>query len=242
MTKLRTIAGSVVRHFVAAANKRAALTYLAVFLGCVSLAGCGWVYMADPVRAWVVDADDGHPLPGVHVVAWWRLKGGLEGGMGMGYVELMETTTDATGQFSFPGWGPRLVLKPGELRDETPTLLFFTPGYRLTGRENYNGVRRADVHMRSDWNDQKIPLQYYRGDLARYAEALSLVRTFTDDIIATDPCQLLEMPRMLFALSEQREAFVRAGINNGPDTLATLDQRIATRSCGSRAGRVREPK
>ena len=77
--------------------------------------------------------------------------------MGLGYVELMETTTNENGEFSFPGWGPRLVVRPGEMRDETPTLLFFRSGYRLTGRENYNGTRRADVHTRSDWNESVIP-------------------------------------------------------------------------------------
>ena len=73
-----------------------------------ALTSCVRVYYADPIKARVVDAATGTPVEGVNVLAAWQAKGGLEGGNIMGYVKVMEDVTDANGEFSFPGWGPKV--------------------------------------------------------------------------------------------------------------------------------------
>ena len=85
-------------------------------------------YTAEPIAARIVDADTGAPVEGVNVVAAWQAKGGLEGGNIMGYVTVMEDVTNANGEFSFPGWGPK-KWRNGAIRDGAPLLILFKPGY-----------------------------------------------------------------------------------------------------------------
>src|SRR5690348_13390482 len=61
-------------------------------------------YSAEPITAWVVDAETKQPLAGVNVVAHWQLEGGLEGGNNIGQMMVMEAVTDTAGKFSFPAW------------------------------------------------------------------------------------------------------------------------------------------
>src|SRR5262245_27475860 len=93
---------------------------------------CPWqppIYRADATYATVQDASTGQPLPGVIVVARWESQEPT--GVPLRQIEILETTTDAAGRFTLPGWGPRWRGFYGVLRYDDPVLLFFKPGHQF---------------------------------------------------------------------------------------------------------------
>ena len=119
-------------------NSMHKLRYVLLMALLLPLQACGapfW-YKAEPIEAWVVDAETNQPLEGVIVVAHWQLKGGLEGGNPVGEMMVMETLTDAKGRFYFPAWGPKLRSLDGRLKTQSPGILLFKSGYEYRGLEN----------------------------------------------------------------------------------------------------------
>lgn len=144
-----------------------ASTVLALVAGCLLVSACGGFYSADEITATVVDADTKAPLAGVHVIAEWAVRGGMNYGNVVGYMNVMETVTDKDGRFHFPGWGPRPNFHFGTIFQEAPGLILFKAGYRYTALENNGSVLKATPHkMRSDWDRQTIPME-------RHADAAS---------------------------------------------------------------------
>jgi hypothetical protein len=126
---------------------------------CLLLSGCGRFYSADAISAMLVDADTKAPLPGVHVIAEWAIRGGMNYGDVVGYMNVMETVTDKDGRFHFPAWGPRPNLHFGAIFQDAPGLIFFKAGYRYAALANNGSVLvRAPSKLTSDWNRQTIPL------------------------------------------------------------------------------------
>ena len=71
-----------------------------VTLFCISVSSCG-IYSADEITATVVDADTNVPLEGVNVVAAWIVRGGVNFGATVGYINVMETVFEQGWQVSF---------------------------------------------------------------------------------------------------------------------------------------------
>jgi hypothetical protein len=200
----------------------AALEWIALWLRCVLRisvacaaflgAGCDSrrpVYTADPITAWVVDKDSGTPLAGVNVVAAWELKGGLEGGNTVGFLKVMETMTDASGKFEFPGWGPLRNEKSGLLRDATPEFLLFKSGYRFYGVGQPAIIDVAPAHLQSYWNGKQIPLQRFDGSLDEYSRDLSLyLGTTISTLLSKDDCTWKYIPKFLAAADRQNQIFM----------------------------------
>ena len=193
--------------------------------------GCGFAYTADPISARVVDAETGQPLAGVNVAALWILKGGLEGNE-FGYANVLEAVTDASGSFSFPGWGPRPVLV-GHLRSESPLMMFFKPGHRYHHVQNRVVTSRAPMQTRSDWNGKTIALKQFKGTLAEYAFDLNDFRVQLRSVIYADACRLRELPKMIQALTDQAKIFARNGIFDGPHRLEDINEMLKDQRCGS---------
>lgn len=194
--------------------------------------GCGFAYTADPISARVIDAETGQPLAGVNVAALWTLKGGLEGGNVVGYANILETVTDASGTFSFPGWGPRPVVL-GQLHHDAPLMLFFKPGYGYHQVHNRVVTAAAPMQTRSDWNGKAIPLTKFKGTLAEYAFELYAFPLKLGSMIIVDTCRLRELPKLLRALADQTDVFARNGIAGGPDSLEYLNSMLKDQRCGS---------
>lgn len=130
-------------------------------------------YSAEPLQATVVDAETKKPLAGVAVVAAWELKGGLNTGQVVGYVNILETTTDEQGRFSFPAWGPKLATS-GVVRLGAPVLLLFKPGYDYSIRDNDGPLEQnAQSPLRSKWNGRTIELQEFKGTIQEHARSLA---------------------------------------------------------------------
>jgi len=196
-------------------------------------------YTAEPIAARIVDADTGAPVEGVNVVAAWQAKGGLEGGNIMGYVTVMEDVTNANGEFSFPGWGPK-KWRNGAIRDGAPLLILLKPGYevRLLWEGKY-GVEFAPTHLSSSWNGKAIPLKKFEGSLDLYDQYLSGLRTFLSTLLLEGECAWKSMPRALASIDRIHRLLARANVFAGLPSLDSMESR-ANKSCGSLTAYVLE--
>lgn len=202
------------------------LRYVLLMALLLPLHACGapfW-YKAEPIEAWVADAETNQPLEGVIVVAHWQLKGGLEGGNPVGEMMVMETLTDAKGRFYFPGWGPKLRSLEGRLKTKSPGILLFKSGYEYRGLENKlnNKSLRGDLDnpLRSDWNGKTIRLERFKGqgeEYARHLGSLSLSWAYTGN-----ECEWKRIHRMVLASHEQAMVFKKQGIVTSLYTIENL--------------------
>jgi len=196
------------------------------------LTSCVRVYYADPIKVRVVDAATGAPIEGVNVLAAWQAKGGLEGGNITGYVKVMEDVTNANGEFSFPGWGPKVWMNGG-IRDGAPLLIFFKPGFDTTLLwENKYGVDFAPSHMSSSWQGRVIPLKEFVGPVGDYAVRLAELQIYTGSIVRDGGCAWRSIPRFLWSIDQQHKKFEAAKAPVRLHSLAYLND-LADRSCGS---------
>jgi hypothetical protein len=205
-----------------------------VLAAALTSAACGGerTYTAEPIAARIVDADTGAPVEGVNVVAAWQAKGGLEGGNIMGYVTVMEDVTNANGEFSFPGWGPKRWSN-GAIRDGAPLLILFKPGYdaALLWESKY-GVEFAPSHLSSSWNGMAIPLKKYEGSLDLYDQYLSGLRTFVSTLLRKGACEWKSMPRALATIDQLHRSLAAANVFAGLPSLDAMES-LADKSCGS---------
>ena len=184
-----------------------------------ALQGCSLTYSADPITAKVVDAYTKQPLEGVIVVALWQLEGGLEGGNIEGNAMVMESVTDATGEFHFPAWGPKRIpiefLSNTQLRNEDPFMLFFKSGYRYAGVTNEATIKKLQdtaEHRSSEWNGKTIPMKKFDGTLDAYA--LHIYHSYPAYLFNRN-CDWRNIPALVIAVREQTASFQKAGIRTG---------------------------
>jgi hypothetical protein len=64
-------------------------------------------YSAVPMRGWAVDAETRAPREGVHVVAQCILQTGILHGRTVERLHILETATDAAGEYPLPGGARR---------------------------------------------------------------------------------------------------------------------------------------
>jgi hypothetical protein len=220
--------------------RRVARATLACIVALAATA-CGGerTYTAEPIAARIVDADTGAPVMGVNVVAAWQAKGGLEGGNIMGYVTVMEDVTNANGEFSFPGWGPK-TWKNGAIRDGAPLLILLKPGYevRLLWEGKY-GVEFAPSHLSSSWHGKAISVRRFAATEEEYAQTNVGLWTFLDTLVRQRGCSWKGIPRFLKAVDLQRRAILAAGRTSDFPGLDALDAN-ADKSCGSLKAHVLE--
>jgi hypothetical protein len=119
-------------------------------------------YSAAPIHGWVVDAETQQPLAGVHVVAQWILNTGMFfHAERIHRLHILETVTNAKGEYQLPGWGPKPRPSLSRLEEDDPRLTFFKPGYRPRDRSN-NAPHDRPLRT-SRWDGKTIPLDPFRG-------------------------------------------------------------------------------
>lgn len=125
-----------------------------ILLALVPLTSCGGAlfYTAEPIEAWVVDAETSKPIEGAVIVANWQLVvGSLDGPRDRGQLEMKEAVTDKNGRFYIEGFtkmNPMLY----ELRDADPRILVFKAGYEYkTFFNDYPnaGTETPGIHRKS---------------------------------------------------------------------------------------------
>ncbi|HLE43146.1 MAG TPA: hypothetical protein VJB36_03950, partial [Methylomirabilota bacterium] len=171
-------------------------------------------YSAAEIRGWVVDADTKQPLEGVHVVAQWILNTGLFfHGSHVTRLHILETVTDAQGEYHFPAWGPkpRPVLARLDWGTD-PILTFFKPGYRVLSRNNYSPPPENEEEMAvrvSRWHGKTVALEPFRGTTDDWIRQLQLVQgrlgwgDRTEDIPPRLNDYWKHFPRTVLAVVEQ---------------------------------------
>lgn len=181
-------------------------TVLFAFLT-ASLASCSGfpLYIAAPIKARVVDAESDQPIAGANVVASWHLlKSSLDGSRHVGYLEVMETVTDANGQFSFPGF-TKTNATSGELRNEDPAVLIFKPGYKAERVINHHtGTTAAGSNTVAAVNGKTVRLTKLKMDYSdKNAQWYWAVDTVLRQLI--EDCEWKKIPLAIVAMDKERK-------------------------------------
>lgn len=173
------------------------------------LSACAQQYSAEPIEAWVVDAETKQPIEGVIVTANWQLQSGNAGGsFHGGQLMVMETVTDKQGRFYFSGWGP-LKPKQGYLINLDPQLLFFKSGYEYLRLNNtpFRENMHKDPVRKSDWNKKTIDMKRFKESLEEYAEHVHQLDNDLEWARFGDDCEWKNVHRMLLELQRMSEYF-----------------------------------
>ncbi len=195
------------------------LSSIAVFPACAM----PLTYNVEPLKARIIDAETRQPLAGVIVVAHWQLERGTMGGnVEAGQLAVMEAVTDEHGQFSFPGFGPKVVWNRF-LVNKDPELLIFESGYYYLALSNtYSSALEMRTHpvRRSKWNGKTIELKPFKGTLEEYGRHLgSLPLSWA---YSGEGCEWKKMPHMVRAAHEQATAFKRHRIISSLPMIQSL--------------------
>lgn len=213
---------SLIRHF----------RFLMLGLILLPLSACALTYSAEPIEAWVVDAETKEPLEGVIVTANWQLEEGTLGGnVLVGQLMVMEAVTDKEGKFTFPGWGPKLALT-AHLVNRDPQLLLFKSEYEYRALQNTFTVDYNKGSLRrSEWNGKTIEMKKFKGSSEEYVKHLGFLSTSLETIISDEDCNWKKIPRMLLAIKTQTDIFRKEGVR---ESLISADYvRTNQQKCGS---------
>ena len=207
---------------------------LMALLALVSLPACATSYSALPISARVVDADSNEPLADV----FEYLLPEISERRGSGTFEFAETVTDGSGEFRFPGWGPKAVPQdtPGRafMSPNNPTIALFKPGYLYDVRNNpwesaYLDERYyvGDPVRHSTWNGKVIRLKRKGGDTGSYVARLQNPGGLPGGI----NCNWERIPRMLSALVREGERLRAINISNRILTLSDIERDASRSNC-----------
>ena len=197
-----------------------------------------WVYWADPIEATVVDAQTKQPIEGVIVVAMWILKGGTHRDE-VGFLEVLETVTDAEGRFYFGGWGPMRRPRWGLLVAQDPEIFLFKDGYRFERllNEHQGQATKGAMGRRSTWNGKAIPMERFEGEIKEYAQSLSYLSSRIEPmahkwLIPHWSCEWQKIPRLILAVEavEMRRKLAKP---RSMAELMTTEDIAHVEACGS---------
>ena len=200
-------------------------------------------YSGAEINATVLDPETQLPLEGVIVVADWRLVkyfgDPTERELDPSLV-IAETTTDNSGRFSLPAWGPRQMPRAtkGQYRlDPTqPWVYFWKPGYHVTA---YNSptpllqVFQRDPAWTGDplrkWapSVRQIYLHKFKRSEAEYVEHLASMRP----MFMKARCEWTKAPRATAAFINEGVRFTPSGSSSRIPALQELIEDERGRRC-----------
>lgn len=138
-------------------------------------------YSAKAIHGKVVDAESGEPLAGVIIVADWMIDRKWVGDE-KALLKIMETVSDASGNYEFPAWGPIMLPPLADFRGgKDPEVSYFKVGYWPEFESNNVST---DIKLRNrnaplgdfKGNGQTIKLKKWDGkDERAYHSALSFL-------------------------------------------------------------------
>ena len=214
----------------------------------LSLQACATNYSAEPIEAWVVDAESGQPVEGVVVVAHWQLEGGLEGGNNLGQMMVMEAVTDQAGKFSFPAWRPKKVpsdftwaTSNARLKNMDPEMLLFKSGYEYLRLQNDKPLKELGgmkPYVRtSEWNGKTIKMEKFKGSLQEYVKHLSSLNDNLETATNSEygHCEWKNIPLMISANGKQSKIFRAENIPHSSfyGGLFSNEEYFLRKGCGS---------
>ena len=182
------------------------MRFASLAVSAFALSACGSpYYTADPIEAWVVDAETGKPIEGAVVTANWQLVAfGLDtGGRKLKQLEVLETRTDKNGRFFFPGF-TKLNPSLEELRDEDPQILIFKSGYTYfrTSNDYPIGKPFPGPHRASEISGKTLRLPKAEASVKKYAFDLGMLTS--DLMIIIDGSSVERVQQMIHAIACER--------------------------------------
>lgn len=196
-------------------SKTGSLVLAAAYLSVLPACAGPVTYQAEPIEAWVVDANTRQPLEGVVVVAHWVLEGGLHTDR-VGDLVILETVTDKQGRLHFPAWGPIRHWKTSRLTYMDPRILIFKNGYEyavFSNRLTTDALKgEGGPIRRSDLNGKTVGLIPFKGTDEKYAELVHNLDNQMRFARYGDSCEWQKVPRMLVELHRMSEQFESKGI------------------------------
>jgi hypothetical protein len=191
-----------------------------LLMAAIWLHGCAVadVYNMQGMEGRVVDKATQQPLEGVMVVEVWEVGGGFEGHT-VDYLPLGEAETDSIGRYSFPARGAGNVSE-GFLKEYTPRLIFFKPGYVFFSKGNrYHPDRRFEYNRRSDWDGKTIEMEKFEGSPQEWAKELERFGGVLGNLNRGEWCGWMGIPRTLSLLHKEylglRQQGIRASVAIG---------------------------
>jgi hypothetical protein len=170
-------------------------TSIVVFIGLALIAGVAMVSkvrQSPELHGRVVEEGGTTPVPGAVIVASWRVVS-TPHALPVRYLRLLETTSDESGNFVLPAWGP--VLEMGSLAADQPKIEVFRTGYLPS---------TAFIHARSATRDAPtlLELSRYRGPPEEYAHILLLYAESVVSNYAMPPfhCEWRRIPAFIEAM------------------------------------------
>ena len=197
------------------------------------LQACGMQYSAEPIEAWVIDAETNQPLEGVIVVAHWQLYGGLHPD-NAGELTILETVTDKAGRFNFPAWGPKALPSgaPSNARLTflDPEILIFKIGYthqRVANELTSDALKNQGPPLRrSRWNGKKIKMEKLDKLTLKDLDDLNGDLKFL--LRNPENCNWRYVPKTILAIRDSRLELAKNGIR--PAGWSTLDEDLIENS------------
>ena len=195
-----------------------------------------FIYYATSIEARVVDAETGNGVQGAIVTANWQLEGGLESGIPVDQLKIMETVTDVNGKFTIPSWGPKFSFR-GHASFKWPQILVFKRGYKYLRLSN-EPRSGSQFTTSSDWNAKTIKLSPFGKDTAAYIRDFHALNSQLDQIATNggDYCAWRRLPQVLRFVSRE-EIHIRAiGAKDFGSLVSNLkvnDAYFKTKGCDS---------
>lgn len=172
-------------------------------------------YSAEPIEAWVIDANSKQPIEGAIVVAHWVLEGGIHTDR-VGELIISETVTDKNGRFYFSAWGPIRHWKRSRLTYMDPEILIFKSGYeyrRLANPLTKEAIEgKANPARKSQWHGKRIELKSFRGTDEEYAEHVYSLDGDLEWARYGENCEWKQIPQMLVTIHRLSKQFESQGI------------------------------
>ena len=157
---------------------------------------------SSPFTGTILDAESMQPISdAVVVVVWPRLTSTFAGVSPLGTIEVLESVTDAMGQYKIPGWKKKQKdVGKGGFRTSDPEILIYANGYWPASRRNIvrdeNELAKGQA-WQSDWDGKVIKLKPINSNLwnnknwGKYK--YSIDRTFNFRYPPT--CSWIKLPR-----------------------------------------------
>lgn len=156
------------------------------------------VWMSRPVDGRVTEKSSGEPVEGAVVVGIWDLANPFHPGSLGRPLAVFESTTDASGRFRLPGWGPRFWFSFGHVDVNAPQIFVLKRGYSpVNARHSTHLMGKAPFLIRTPHVD--VELEARPESAVKYGERMNqLVR----DIVGRHSHAPCKWERMAAAMKE----------------------------------------
>ena len=192
--------------------------YVVVMLSLLCAIGAGvtaaQIPYASPMIRGRVIAENGQPLGGASVLAFWRDSREPDSLLWIHTIHAVETASGPDGSFTIPAWGPKSL--PGPVSADSPVLLCYSTGYQMgtmSGGDAARAAVRAEIRMR--------PLSGAENE--RVKEFRHMINTL---MMVWAPLRGQPNPRMLSAIAADWSSAPEELRTQAPELIPSFDQAL----------------